>query len=151
MSLVQANAERLGEIEALKEGIVAILASPPFLILNQNDLTPQERFAATDKDFIGRDALLARSPRSRIALLALEGEDTDALIGEAIFHGDHRVGSVTSAAYGQAVGRSLAIAFLTDGVRDPGTLLQVSLLGRRVPAVVLPDAPWDPQNKRLKS
>ncbi len=44
--LVQSKADELGDIEALKEGIVAILASPPFLLLNREDLTPEERFAA---------------------------------------------------------------------------------------------------------
>lgn len=111
----------------------------------------QERFAATDKDFVGRDSMHARTPRSRIALLALEGEDTDALIGEAVFRGGHLVGSITSAAYGHTVGQSLAIAFLTEDARQVGTALDVSILGQRVKATVLPDAPWDPKNDRLKA
>ena len=94
--------------------------------------------------------MMARTPASRIALLALGGEETDALIGEAVFHGDRLVGSVTSAAYGHSVGRSLAIAFLKEGAREPGTALEVSILGQRVTATVLPDAPWDPENARLK-
>ncbi len=111
----------------------------------------QERFAATDKDFVGRDAMLARTPHSRIALLALEGEDADALIGEAVFKGREIVGSVTSAAYGHTVGQSLAIAFLTEGARQAGTALNVSILGQRVKATVLPGAPWDQNNDRLKA
>lgn len=111
----------------------------------------QERFAATDKAFVGREAMLSRAPKSRIALLALEGEETDALIGEAVFRDGRLVGSVTSAAYGHTVGRSLAIAFLADGTRGAGTALEVSILGRRVAATVLPEAPWDPKNERLKA
>ncbi|KIC19934.1 GcvT family protein [Leisingera sp. ANG-Vp] len=110
----------------------------------------QERFAATDKDFIGREAMLARVPRSRIALLALEGEETDALMGEAVFLDGQLAGSITSAAYGHTLGRSLAIAFLKDKARAPETALTVSLLGRQVAATVLPDAPWDPDNTRLR-
>jgi dimethylglycine dehydrogenase len=94
--------------------------------------------------------MLARQPRSRIALLALEGEDTEALIGEAVFKEGFLVGSVTSAAYGYTVEHSLAIAFLSDDARQAGTELEVSILGRRVRARVLPDAPWDPNNNRLK-
>ncbi|MEM8792347.1 MAG: FAD-dependent oxidoreductase [Pseudomonadota bacterium] len=111
----------------------------------------QERFAATDKAFVGREAMLARAPRSRIALLALEGEKTDALVGEAVYREGRLVGSITSAAYGHTVGRSLAIAFLTDGAREPGTTLEVSLLGDRVGARVLDGAPWDPGNERLRA
>ncbi len=110
----------------------------------------QERFAATDKEFVGREAMLARRPARKIALLALDG-DTEALIGEAVFDGDHLVGSVTSAAYGHTVGMSLAIAFLDEAARSPGQALTVSILGERVPATVLPDAPWDPKNERLKA
>tara|TARA_R110002049_G_scaffold4601_5_gene32112 strand:- start:161827 stop:164289 length:2463 start_codon:yes stop_codon:yes gene_type:complete len=44
--LVQSKSDNIGDVEALKEGIVAILASPPFLLLNRDELAPQERFAA---------------------------------------------------------------------------------------------------------
>ena len=110
----------------------------------------QERLAALSKDFIGKDAMMARSPQSQIALLALESEDTDALIGEAVFMDGALMGSVTSAAYGYAVGQSLAIAFLKAEARTPGTVLTISLLGKDVSAHVLEDAPWDSENLRLK-
>ena len=110
----------------------------------------QERFTDHSKEFVGRDAMLRRTPRSRIALLALDGEETDALIGEAVFKDGTLVGSVTSAGYGHTVRRSLAIAFLRDEARVAGTLLEISLLGARIKARVLRDAPWDPENERLK-
>ncbi|MEM7379502.1 MAG: glycine cleavage T C-terminal barrel domain-containing protein, partial [Pseudomonadota bacterium] len=109
------------------------------------------RFADTGKAFVGREAMLARSPRSRVALLALDGEDTDALIGEAVYAGDVRVGSVTSAAYGHTVGRSLVFAFLTDAGFAAGAELAITLLGKRVRATRLDTPPWDPDNTRLKA
>ena len=45
VELVQSRKE-LGEIEALKEGIVALLVSPEFLLLNQPELTPEQRFVS---------------------------------------------------------------------------------------------------------
>lgn len=111
----------------------------------------QERFAATAKDFVGRAAMLARQPQSRIALLALQGETTDALIGEAVFLNGERVGSITSAAHGHSVDQSLAIAFLKDHARAAGTLVHVSLLGRLIDATVLSEAPWDRSNARAKA
>ena len=110
----------------------------------------QLRFVRTDKEFVGKNAMLAREPRSKIALMALDGETTDCLIGEAVLMDGEPVGSVTSAAYGHTVGKSLAIAFLRDKARAPGTRLEVSLFGERVAAVVLEDAPHDPGNVRLK-
>ena len=111
----------------------------------------QMRFADLGKEFIGKEAMLAREPGKRIALLSLQGEETDALMSEAVFHKGRLVGSITSATYGHSVGQSLAIAFLDEEARTPGTRLEISLLGRRVSALVLPDAPWDPNNKRLKA
>ena len=46
LALVRSTAESLGEIEALKEGIVAVLVSPAFLILNSEDRGADDRFAA---------------------------------------------------------------------------------------------------------
>lgn len=52
VALVQAKAPKLGDVEALKEGIVAILVSPAFLLHNTDDLTPAERFAAKFSYFL---------------------------------------------------------------------------------------------------
>ena len=45
LRLVRSRAETVSEIEALKEGIVAILVSPSFLILNPGDGALADRFA----------------------------------------------------------------------------------------------------------
>ena len=45
LQLVRSRAETVSDIEALKEGIVAILASPSFLILNPGNGAPADRFA----------------------------------------------------------------------------------------------------------
>lgn len=52
LQLVQTKAEELGDREALKEGIVAILASPAFLILNTDEMNPQQRFATKFSYFL---------------------------------------------------------------------------------------------------
>ncbi|MGI9471405.1 MAG: DUF1592 domain-containing protein, partial [Rubripirellula sp.] len=52
VDLVQSHAEDLGEIEALKEGIVAVLSSPPFLLLNLEDLSDHDRFASKFSYFL---------------------------------------------------------------------------------------------------
>ena len=43
--LVQLRAQQLGDIEAFKEGIVAILVSPSFLLINPEQGQPADRFA----------------------------------------------------------------------------------------------------------
>ncbi|MEM8689734.1 MAG: FAD-dependent oxidoreductase [Pseudomonadota bacterium] len=109
------------------------------------------RLTQSARSFVGHEAMAAREPRSEASLLALKGESTDALGGEAIFMENALVGSVTSAGYGHHVGKSLIIAFLREEARAPGTQLQVSILGELVAAEVLPSAPHDPHNGRLKA
>ncbi|MCR9197385.1 MAG: DUF1588 domain-containing protein [Planctomycetaceae bacterium] len=46
VTLVREKAKSLGVVEALKEGVVAILVSPPFLLVDQPQLSDDERFAA---------------------------------------------------------------------------------------------------------
>ena len=46
VQLVQSKSDQLGDVEALKEGIVAILSSPPFLLLNLENVSPEDRFAS---------------------------------------------------------------------------------------------------------
>ncbi len=108
------------------------------------------RFTQADRTFVGKEAMLAREVPSKIALMALKGETTEALIGEAVFMSGRLVGSVTSAAYGHTVGKSLAMGFLREEARAPGTALQISILGEMVDAEVLPGPPHDPHNERLK-
>ncbi len=45
VALVRRNARELGDIEALKEGIVALMISPSFLLINPVDGAPADRFA----------------------------------------------------------------------------------------------------------
>lgn len=52
VSLVRSTATTLNEIEALKEGIVAVLVSPAFLLLNADDITPEQRFASKFSYFL---------------------------------------------------------------------------------------------------
>ncbi|MCG6158027.1 DUF1588 domain-containing protein [Rubinisphaera margarita] len=45
LRLVESHSSSLGELGAIKEGIVAIFVSPSFLLLNSEDVTPEELFA----------------------------------------------------------------------------------------------------------
>ena len=52
LDLVHKVNEEGGVVEALKEGIVSILVSPQFLLLNTEELTPSQRFASKFSYFI---------------------------------------------------------------------------------------------------
>ena len=77
--------------------------------------------------------------------------DADARGSEPIYLGDELVGRVTSGGYGWRVGKSLALAMLRPAHAAVGTALEISILGERRKAIIIPDSPFDPDNSALKA
>ena len=122
-----------------------------------NDASPlqtdQMRFVKLDKEFVGRDALVARADRgeaSVIAYLDLGQAEVDVLGGEAVFFQGVKVGSVSSGGFGPVTARGLAFAFVTPPAAHPGTVLEVMIFGQLYQAEVLPNAVLDPENLTLR-
>ncbi|WP_236622006.1 DUF1592 domain-containing protein [Novipirellula maiorica] len=67
--LVQSRAKRLGDVEAFKEGIVAILVSPSFLLINPEEGKAAERFATKWSYF-----LQSTIPNQRLRTATKKGE-----------------------------------------------------------------------------
>ncbi len=114
-----------------------------------------ERFIDFDKgDFIGREALLQRQQEKlawNIAYVEVMTEDAEVRGAEPVLAGDKVIGVTTSGAYGYAVEKSLAFAYVPPEYAVPGTTFEIEILGQRCPATVLEEAAYDPLNKRLKS
>ena len=114
------------------------------------------------REFIGREALLARTASAdawRMALLSMEPDgDADPFYAHTVWKGARPVGIVTSGAPGHRTGTVLALAYLrpeTEDMadtawRDGDSVLEVSILGRRCAARVLDEPPYDPAGTRLR-
>jgi len=111
-------------------------------------------FVKLDKgEFIGRSALLRQQERgvpTRLVTLVVEAGDADAATDEAIWNGDAVVGRVTSGGWGHRVGESLALGFIESGLSQPGTTLEVEVLGERRKARVVKTPRYDPENRRVR-
>ncbi len=102
------------------------------------------RYLAPDKgDFIGRDAFVARqgeAPAERIACLLLDGDadpgGIDPSGSELVLKGSEVAGIVTSAGYGHITGQGVAFASLKTELAEPGTAVEIEILGERHPARV---------------
>ena len=111
-----------------------------------------------DRQFTGREALLARSSGPdawRMALLSIEpGGDADPFHTHTVWASGQPAGIVTSGAPGYRTGTVLALAYLRpepDETKPAGDgTLEVSILGRRYRAHALHEPPYDPTDFRLR-
>ena len=127
-----------------------------------SDITPDENpyeaglgFAvALDKDFLGRDALVAAraaGPSKRLRCLALDDPRWVCLGNEPVRVGGTVVGRVTSGGYGAAVERSLVFAYLPADQAAIGTRGDIDLFGEWIGFEVVRDPVYDPDNARIRS
>lgn len=111
-----------------------------------------ERFVAFDKgNFRGCDALVTQKQaglKHRILTLAVDARDADCRGNEPVVRNGRLCGITTSGGYGHALRSSIALAYLDIGDAAQGTALAVEILGEMVPARVIPDCPYDPENVR---
>jgi len=84
-------------------------------------------------------------------LLDVDSDAADAHGDEPVWLGDRVVGRVTSGSYGHHVQGSLALAYVETALAEAGTSLEVSVMGHRRLATVLPGAAYDPDNTRLRA
>ena len=107
------------------------------------------RFVKLDKEFHAKAATVAATERPlKWVCVYLEVADdgkSDGHGGEAVLSGGERVGAVSSIAFGHAVGKLLAFAYVSADKAKPGTALQVVVMGEPRDALVLADAVYDPQ------
>ncbi|MXZ32564.1 MAG: aminomethyl transferase family protein, partial [Gammaproteobacteria bacterium] len=115
-----------------------------------------DRFVKPDKgDFLGRDALLASREAGLDNLLVTlevhDVEDADVLGNNALLKNGQTVGRATSGNFGFRTNKSLALGMLPPDLAQPGTEVEVEILGKTFPATVVPDSPFDPTNERLRA
>ncbi len=111
--------------------------------------------------FKGRDALVAESEKPLIDIFATlvldEYSDddtvnkTDALYGCPVFQNGENVGYTTSGGFGHRIGKSVALSYINPELNEPGTEVQVQILGVLRNAKVVAESPYDPSNEALRS
>ncbi len=121
-----------------------------------NEITPVEaglmRFVRGE-GYIGEAALRAHQAdriEQQIAYLELlDPVDADVIGGETVFKDGHGVGVTTSGGYGHATGRSLFFAYVPPELAEPGSEMQVMVLGELHAARTLGECVFDPQNREI--
>jgi len=91
-----------------------------------------------NRDFIGRDAMLARQQRDdhwSMELLEFEDPEFDPFYMHTVFRGDEAVGLVTSGSYGYRLQKAIGLAYFRTPITRADEL-KVEILGRRVSAFI---------------
>ncbi|MEO1640626.1 MAG: FAD-dependent oxidoreductase [Pseudomonadota bacterium] len=117
--------------------------------------TGMDRWIAWDKgNFIGKAAAIAErdgnGPGQKLVTLHIDAGDADTSGYEPVWHGDNRVGFVTSGAYGHSTGQSLAMAMVDADLAIVGTDLKVHVVGVERAAKVIDPSPYDPKGQAMR-
>ena len=134
------------------------------------EITPVEadlgRFVVLDRDFVGRDAVVARREQAGddnsgltmfLVYCEVDTTDSDCRGNEPTWapsdngDGGRIMGITTSGAWGHTVGRSLCFAYVDPAFSTPGSTFEIGLLGERHKATVLDAPAHDPTNERLRA
>jgi dimethylglycine dehydrogenase len=113
-----------------------------------------ERFVDFAKDFVGKSGTLESKragPRTLLTHLEVDAADADCLGNEPVYCEDRLVGVTTSGAYGFAVRKSLAFAYVEPQAARDGRKFHIMIRGERRAARRIAQSAWDPNNDRLRS
>jgi len=119
-----------------------------------------QRYVKLDHEFIGREAFerqLATGPERRLVAFVVEPDPDDPadVIGdEPVWHHDSVVGWITSGGYGHHVKQSIALGYVPTELASPdgpgASGFEIEIIGRRRPARLQPEPPFDPQGLRMR-
>lgn len=117
-----------------------------------------DRFVHPNKgDFVGRDALVKGREQGlnwnfvTLEVHGISDKDSDARGSEPIYAKGKLVGRATNGAFGFRVNKSLALAMVRPEQAAIGTELEIKILDKIFKATVIPESPYDPENKALRA
>lgn len=117
-----------------------------------------DRFVHPNKgQFIGRDALVEAKQKGlgwNFVTMEVHGVgdgDSDARGSEPLYHKGQLVGRATNGGFGFRVNKSLALGMVKPEHSAIGTELEIKILGKPLKVTVIPESPYDPENKALRA
>jgi len=119
------------------------------------DATPLEadlpRFVDLSKDFHGKQAMADHGIKTKCVTLLIDGpDDADPWGREVLYHGDTRVGRLTSGGYSVAFGKSIGMGYVKPETAVVGTKLKVKMFDQLWDAEIVEDSPYDPKNTTIR-
>ena len=114
-----------------------------------------ERFVKLDKEqFVGREALLLerqQGSKHRFVPMLVDCQEAPAHGGDPIYKNGSLVGTVTSGGFGHRVRENIALGYVEAEHSQPGTTLEIAIIGARHEARVVEAPIYDPSNERMRA
>ncbi len=117
-----------------------------------------DRFVHPNKgQFIGRDAVVAAREKGlnwNFVTMEVHGvtdKDSDARGSEPLYSNGQLIGRATNGGFGYRVNKSLALGMVKPEHSVIGTELKIKILGKLFKATIIPESPYDPDNKALRA
>ena len=107
------------------------------------------RFVDITKAFTGKPGLESQTDagsRKERVMLEIQSDKGPAQPGEGVFVAGASIGVITSAAWGYRTGTNLAMAYVDPSCAEPGTEVEVLLIGDTTRATVRSLCVFDPEN-----
>jgi glycine cleavage system T protein len=104
-------------------------------------------------NFIGKDALLkikANGLKTKLCGLALDA-DYCLFGGESVYKNGKIINRIRSASHGYSVNTDIALVYLPNDMSEPGTKLEVEVMGKFVKAKVISMPMVDPKGLRIRA
>ena len=113
-----------------------------------------DAFINWNKNFVGKEATLAAreaGPRQKLVTMAIDVDGIDVSHDEAILVDGKAVGYVSSGGYAHHVQQSMAMGYVTAECSEPGTKLQIEILGKLYDAEVMGEPLYDPIGANMRA
>lgn len=112
-----------------------------------------DAFINWKKDFVGKEAsetFRGTGVKQRLVTMTIDVDGIDVSGDEAILKDGQAVGYVSSGGYAHRVGKSMAMGYVASALAEPGTALQVEILGEFYGAEVLGGPIYDPDGANMR-
>ena len=113
-----------------------------------------DAFINWNKEFVGKQATLAAreaGPQQKLVTMIIDVDGIDVSHNEAILVENKAVGYISSGGYAHHVERSMAMGYVTTEFSEPGTKLQVEILGKLYDAEILGEALYDANGEKMRA
>ena len=113
-----------------------------------------DAFINWNKEFVGKQATLAAreaGPQQKLVTMIIDVDGIDVSHDEAILVENKAVGYISSGGYAHHVERSMAMGYVTTEFSEPGTKLQVEILGKLYDAEILGGALYDANGEKMRA